>query len=57
MKVDELFEAGLPGVKVVQSKKTQKKLRDAGEMEEPGHYHTKGKDWEDQTVTKPKKKK
>ena len=56
MKVTELLDEGLPGIKVAQSKKTQKKLRDAGNMEAPGHYHKKGEDWEDQTVTKPKKK-
>ena len=55
MKVAELIE-GQPGVKVVQSKKTQKKLRDAGMMEKPGHYHKKGGDWEDTTVIQPKKK-
>lgn len=55
MKVQELIE-GQPGVKVAQSKKTQKKLRKAGEMEAPGHYHKKGEDWEDTTVIKPKKK-
>lgn len=56
MKVEELLEAGLPGVKVAQSKKTQKKLRKNGEMEIAGHYHKKGGDWEDTTVTQPKKK-
>lgn len=54
MKVSELLE-GLPGVKVAQSKKAQKKLRKSGEMEAPGHYHKKGGDWEDTTVLKPKK--
>ena len=56
MKVAELIE-GQPGVKVVQSKKTQKKLRDANMMEKPGHYHKKGGDWEDTTVIQPKGKK
>lgn len=55
MKVHELLE-GRPGVAVAQSKKVQKQLRDAGYMEAPGHYHKKGEDWEDTTVTKPKKK-
>jgi hypothetical protein len=55
MTVNELLE-GLPGVKVAQSKKTQSKLRKSGNMEAPGHYHKKGSDWEDTTVTKPKKK-
>jgi len=50
MKIKELLE-GQAGVKVVQSKKAQKKLRDA-----PGHYHKNGGDWEDTTVTQPKKK-
>jgi hypothetical protein len=56
MKVIELLERGLPGVKVAQSKKTQKKLRGSGEMEAPGHYHKKGGDWEDTTIHTPKKK-
>lgn len=55
MKVSELLESRA-GVKVVQSKATQKKLRDAGQMEAPGHYHKRGGDWEDTTVTQPKKK-
>lgn len=52
-KVDE----GKAGVKVVQSKTTQKKLRASGEMEEPGHYHRKGEDWESTKVNKPKESK
>lgn len=55
MKVEELLE-GKAGVKVAQSKATQKKLRDEGSMEEPGHYHRKGEDWESTKVIKPKKK-
>ena len=55
MKIKELLE-GQAGVKVVQSKKAQKKLRDAGQMEATGHYHKNGGDWEDTTVTQPKKK-
>ena len=43
------------GVKVAQSKGTQKKLRDSGMMEKPGHYHKKGEDWESTKVVKPKK--
>lgn len=53
MKVSELIE-GVPGVKVAQSKATQKKLRAAGMMEKPGHYHKKGEDWESTKVIKPK---
>lgn len=55
MKMHEIVE-GKAGVAVVQSKKTQKKLRDEGYMEEPGHYHKKGEDWESTKVVKPKKK-
>lgn len=53
----QFLEESKAGVAVAQSKKTQKKLRDAGHMEAPGHYHKKGQDWEDTTVIQPKKKK
>jgi hypothetical protein len=56
MKLHELLEGGPAGVKVAQSKKTQKKLRASGQMEAPGHYHEKGGDWENTTVIKPKKR-
>lgn len=52
----QFLEEGKAGVQVAQSKKTQKKLRDAGYMEAPGHYHRKGEDWEDTRVRKPKKR-
>lgn len=53
----QFLEEGKAGVAVAQSKKTQKKLRDEGHMEAPGHYHKKGGDWEDTTVIKPKRRK
>ena len=52
---DEKVYETKAGVAVAQSKKTQKKLRASGHMEEPGHYHKKGEDWESTKVIKPKK--
>lgn len=53
----QFVEEGKAGVAVAQSKATQKKLRDSGSMETPGHYHKKGGDWEDTTIVKPRKHK